>query len=133
MDSQALERNMHTQERKFNVTTSASTPLTRSFHDSVIDRLKRRPEEGYLYVQTVLECLSEGDPQVARAILRNDLLPVLGLEKIAAAVNISPATLRRNVANNGNPGINRFSAILTAVSKEFAKRKLRAAKRKLAK
>jgi hypothetical protein len=114
------------------VTKSASLQFP-TFSSKVIARIKLQPELGQALVREALTSLSEGEPEVARAILRCDVLPALGFEKIAAALNISPAALRKNLAHKANPGIDRFSAIVTAVSKELAKRKLRADKRKRAK
>jgi DNA-binding phage protein len=93
-------------------------PLTRDFKQTIQARAQRDPRfrEG-LFTEAINAYL-EGDTAVGRAILRDLVNATIGFEALAALVNKSSKSLHRMLGPRGNPSVDNFFEIVSALQRK---------------
>ncbi len=92
-------------------------PLTRDFHDTVVERAKRDPEYRAEMLKAAMRCLIDLEPEIAKHHLRNYINATMGLDALAEATGKSKPNLSRMLGKEGSPSINNYFLILNVALK----------------
>lgn len=90
-------------------------PLTRDFRETVLERVRRDPGFATALLDEATTLFLNGDPQMARLILRDLVNATVGFEGLAAATDKPAKSLHRMLSRKGNPSMDNLAAILRAV------------------
>ena len=89
--------------------------LTRSFKQTVIERVEREPEFAKALLDEAATLFLSGDPETARLILRDLVNATLGFEQLAEITEKPSKSLHRMLSPKGNPSMDNLAAIFSAV------------------
>ena len=89
--------------------------LTRSFRETVVDRVRREPAFGRHLLDEAATLFLNGEPETARAVLRDLVNATLGFERLAVLTGTPVKSLHRMLSPRGNPGMNHVSAVYSAL------------------
>ena len=89
--------------------------LTRSFKQTVIERVEREPEFAKALLDEAATLFLSGDPETARLILRDLVNATLGFEQLAEITERPSKSLHRMLSPKGNPSMDNLAAIFSAV------------------
>lgn len=93
-------------------------PLTRDFKATVRDRAQKDSEfRGALLVEAT-QALIDGEPDVAKAVLRDYINATIGFEHLSEQVRIPKKSLMRMLSRVGNPRTDNMTLILASL-KEY--------------
>lgn len=93
--------------------------LTRDFKETVRERAARDPSFARSMLDEATTAFLNGEPHVARLILRDLVNASVGFEVLAAETNRPSKSLHRMLSANGNPSMDNLAAILSAVRKRL--------------
>ena len=93
--------------------------LTRDFKETVKERASRDPAFARAMLDEAANAFFNGEPHVARLILRDLVNASLGFESLAAETNRPSKSLHRMLSENGNPSMDNLAAIFGAVRKHL--------------
>jgi DNA-binding phage protein len=93
--------------------------LTRDFKDTIVERVKRDPDFAKALLDEAATLFLNGEPQVARLILRDLVNATIGFEGLALKVARPAKSLHRMLSKQGNPSMDNLAAILGALRKEL--------------
>jgi len=93
--------------------------LTRDFKLTVLERAQRDPEFGAALLDEAAVLFLNGEPEMARLILRDLVNATVGFEGLAAATARPSKSLHRMLSAHGNPSMDSLAAIFSAVRKEL--------------
>lgn len=93
--------------------------LTRDFKETIRDRVKRDPEFAKALLDEAATLFLNGEPQLARLMLRDLVNATFGFEGLAAETGKPAKSLHRMLSKQGNPSMDNLAAILGALRKEF--------------
>lgn len=93
--------------------------LTRDFKETVKDRAARDPAFAKAMLDEAATAFLNGEPHVARLILRDLVNASVGFEALAAETNRPSKSLHRMLSENGNPSMDNLAAIFEAVRKRL--------------
>lgn len=91
--------------------------LTRDFKETVKERAARDPAFAKAMLDEAATAFLNGEPHVARLILRDLVNASVGFEDLAAETNRPSKSLHRMLSEKGNPSMDNLAAIISAVSK----------------
>src|SRR5690348_3139333 len=94
-------------------------PLTRDFKQTVVDRVRRDPAFARALLDEAATLFLNGEPHIARLILRDLVNATVGFEGLAVATAKPAKSLHRMLSEKGNPSMDNLAAILRAVRKEL--------------
>jgi len=94
-------------------------PLTRDFKQTVVERVRRDPAFATALLDEAATLFLNGEPQMARLILRDLVNATVGLEGLAAATAKPAKSLHRMLSEKGNPSMDNLAAILRAVREKL--------------
>jgi DNA-binding phage protein len=89
--------------------------LTRAFKHTVVARVARDPAFGKALLDEAATLFLNGEPEPARAILRDLVNATIGFEDLAAATSKPSKSLQRMLSARGNPGMESLAAIFGAL------------------
>lgn len=89
--------------------------LTRDFKETVIARVKRDPAFAQALLDEALTLFLNGEPDMAKLILRDLVNATVGFETLSKKVRKSSKSLHRMLSKSGNPTMENLSAILVAL------------------
>ena len=93
--------------------------LTRSYKETVLERLKKEPEfRQSLYAEAVTALL-EGEQAVAFSMLRDLIHASITFKRLAEETGVSEKSLHRMLGKNGNPTIQNIGKILHAIQQDL--------------
>lgn len=92
-------------------------PLTRSFKDTVMARIRRDPEFAKGMLIEGINSLLGDEVDVGKDILRDYINATLGFEKLGKKVGLPPKSLMRMFGSNGNPTAKNLFAVIAALQK----------------
>ncbi|MDQ3693225.1 MAG: transcriptional regulator [Chloroflexota bacterium] len=92
-------------------------PLTRSFEQTVQDRVRSDPAYRDALLVEALEVLFQGDVAVGKAILRDYINATIGFEPLARAVGTQPKSLMRMFGPRGNPTTSNLMAVIAELQR----------------
>lgn len=90
--------------------------LTRDFKQTVIERVEREPEFAKAMLDEAATLFLNGEPELARIILRDLVNATVGFEALAQLTDKPSKSLHRMLSANGNPSMDNLAAIFGAVS-----------------
>jgi DNA-binding phage protein len=90
--------------------------LTRDFKQTVIERVERDPGFAKAMLDKAATLFLNGEPELARIILRDLVNATVGFEELAALTDKPSKSLHRMLSANGNPSMDNLAAIFGAVS-----------------
>lgn len=93
--------------------------LTREFKDTIKERAARDPAFAKAMLDEAAAAFLDGEPDVARLILRDLVNASVGFEHLAAETKRPSKSLHRMLSENGNPSMDNLSAIFAAVRKQL--------------
>lgn len=93
--------------------------LTREFKETVKERVARDPAFAKAMLDEAATAFLNGEPHVARVILRDLVNASVGFEQLAAETNKPSKSLHRMLSENGNPSMDNLAAIFGAVRRRL--------------
>ena len=93
--------------------------LTADFKQYVAARARRQPAFAQALLDGSLELFLNGEPDVARIILRDLINATVGFETLAKLTGTPSKSLHRMLSTNGNPSMNNLSAIYGALRRKL--------------
>jgi len=86
--------------------------LTRDFKETIVERVKRDPDFAKALLDEAATLFLNGEPQVARLILRDLVNATIGFERLALKIARPAKSLHRMLSKQGNPSMDNLAAIL---------------------
>ncbi len=93
--------------------------LKRDFKETVKERAARDPAFAKAMFDEAATAFLNGEPHVARLILRDLVNASVGFEDLAAETNRPSKSLHRMLSDKGNPSMNNLAAIFDVVRKRL--------------
>ena len=93
--------------------------LTRDFKETVKERAARDPAVAKAMLDEAATAFLNGEPHVARLILRDLVNASVGFEQLATETNRPSKSLHRMLSEKGNPSMDNLAAIFGAVRKRL--------------
>lgn len=90
--------------------------LTRDFKQTVIERVERDPAFAKSMLDEAATLFLNGEPELARIILRDLVNATVGFEELAQLTEKPSKSLHRMLSATGNPSMDNLAAIFGAVS-----------------
>jgi DNA-binding phage protein len=90
--------------------------LTRDFKQTVVERVARDPAFAKAMLDEAATLFLNGEPELARIILRDLVNATVGFEELAELTEKPSKSLHRMLSPNGNPSMDNLAAIFGAVS-----------------
>lgn len=92
-------------------------PLTRSFREFVVDRLKQDGELRRGLIEEAMRNVLDGEVEVALVHLRDLVNATMGFDALATETGIPKTSLMRMLGREGNPRAENLGRILSAVAR----------------
>jgi DNA-binding phage protein len=92
-------------------------PLTRSFKETVKERVARDPKFRAALFTEAVEQLLAGDVDVGKAVLRDYINATVGFERLARETGTPAKSLMRMFGPKGNPRANNLFAVISRLQK----------------
>ena len=89
--------------------------LTRDFKQTIVERVEREPEFAKSLLDEAASLFLNGEPDVARLILRDLVNATIGFEQLAAQIRKPSKSLHRMLSPSGNPNMDNLAAIFNAL------------------
>ncbi|SEJ53282.1 MULTISPECIES: DNA-binding protein [unclassified Pseudomonas] len=89
--------------------------LTRSYRTTTIERSQRDPEFAQGLLDEAATLFLNGEPEVARILLRDLVNATLGFEALAKETERPSKSLHRMLSAHGNPSMDNLAAIFGAM------------------
>lgn len=93
--------------------------LTRDFKQTIVERVRRDPEFARAMLDEALTLFLNGEPETARAILRDLVNATIGFEALAAETAKPGKSLHRMLSPKGNPSMDNLAIIFGAVRRSL--------------
>jgi len=92
-------------------------PLTKDFRETIRARAERDPRFCEALFREAIDAYLAGDTAAGKAVLRDLVNATIGFEGLAAEVKKPSKSLHRMLAPHGNPNIENFFGIVSALQK----------------
>src|SRR5438876_11408807 len=92
-------------------------PLTKDFRETIRARAERDPRFREALCREAIDAYLAGDTAAGKAVLRDLVNATIGFEGLAAEVKKPSKSLHRMLAPHGNPNIENFFGIVSALQK----------------
>ena len=89
--------------------------LTREFRQTVVDRVEREPAFAQALLEEAATLFLNGEPEMARLILRDLVNATIGFEQLATLTSKPSKSLHRMLSAGGNPSMDNLAAIVDAL------------------
>ena len=89
--------------------------LTRDFKHTVVERVERDPAYAHALLDEAATLFLNGEPEMARVILRDLINATMGFEQLAGLTAKPAKSLHRMLSPAGNPSMDNLAAIFHAV------------------
>ena len=89
--------------------------LTRDFKKTVVERVERDPAFAQALLDEAATLFLNGEPEMARVILRDLINATIGFEQLAALTAKPSKSLHRMLSPTGNPSMDNLAAIFHAL------------------
>jgi DNA-binding phage protein len=93
--------------------------LTRDFKQTVVERVQHDPAFARAMLDEAATLFLNGEPDMARLILRDLVNATVGFEALAAETAKPSKSLHRMLSKKGNPSMDNLAAIFDAVRKRL--------------
>jgi DNA-binding phage protein len=91
--------------------------LTRDFKQTVIERVQKDPNFAKALLDEAATLFLNGEPEVARLILRDLVNATVGFEDLASQTSKPSKSLHRMLSKSGNPTMDSLALIFGAMKK----------------
>lgn len=85
--------------------------LTRDFKQTVVERVNRDPAFAQALLDEAATLFLNGEPEIARLILRDLVNATIGFEQLATMTDKPSKSLHRMLSPTGNPSMDNLAAI----------------------
>ena len=99
-------------------TSAQTTPLTRSFRETVQARARRDVKFRQALLAEAMQALLDGNPEEGLAALRSCINATIGFEKLGLALGRSPKSLMRMFGPSGNPTAENLLGVIGVLQEE---------------
>ena len=89
--------------------------LTRNFKQTVVERVERDPAFAQALLDEAATLFLNGEPEMARLILRDLINATIGFEQLATLTAKPSKSLHRMLSPAGNPSMDNLAAIFLAI------------------
>ncbi len=89
--------------------------LTRSFKQTIVERVSRDPDFAKALLDEAATLFLNEEPDAARLILRDLVNATIGFENLAELTNKPSKSLHRMLSPKGNPSMDNLSTIFGAI------------------
>lgn len=89
--------------------------LTRDFKQTIVERVAREPAFAKSLLDEAASLFLNGEPDVARLILRDLVNATIGFEQLASDTHKGSKSLHRMLSATGNPNMDNLAAIFNAL------------------
>lgn len=93
--------------------------LTRDFKRTVIERVRKDPNFAKALLDEAATLFLNGEPEVARLILRDLVNATVGFEDLASQTSKPSKSLHRMLSKSGNPTMDSLALIFGAMKKNL--------------
>ena len=93
--------------------------LTRDFKQTLCERAEQDPDFACALLDEASTLFLNGEPELARVILRDLVNATIGFEQLAQEVHKSSKSLHRMLSGNGNPTMDNLASIFTALRQKL--------------
>jgi DNA-binding phage protein len=93
--------------------------LTRDFKETVVERVRQDPAFAKALLDEAATLFLNGEPDMARLILRDVVNATVGFETLAAETGKPSKSLHRTLSRKGNPSMDNLAAIFDVVRKRL--------------
>ena len=93
--------------------------LTRDFKETIVERVRRDPDFATALLDEAATLFLNGEPQLARLILRDLVNATMGFEGLSLKTARPSKSLHRMLSRQGNPSMDNLAAILAALRNEL--------------
>lgn len=93
--------------------------VTRHFKQTVVERVKRDPEFARAMLDEAATLFLNGEPEMARVILRDLVNATVGFEELAMETAKPSKSLHRMLSARGNPSMDNLATIFGAVRRNL--------------
>ena len=93
--------------------------LTRDFKQTVIERVQKDPNFAKALLDEAATLFLNGEPEVARLILRDLVNATVGFEDLASQTSKPSKSLHRMLSKSGNPTMDSLALIFGAMKKNL--------------
>jgi len=93
--------------------------LTRDFKETVVERVRHDPAFAKALLDEAATLFLNGEPDMARLILRDVVNATVGFEALAAETGKPSKSLHRMLSKKGNPSMDNLAAIFDVVRKRM--------------
>jgi DNA-binding phage protein len=94
--------------------------LTRDFKETVKERVARDPAFAKTMLDEAAAAFLNGEPNVARLVLRDLVNASVGFEELAVETSRPSKSLHRMLSASGNPSMDNLAAIFDVIRKRLA-------------
>ncbi|MEC4682218.1 MAG: transcriptional regulator [Nitrospirota bacterium] len=93
--------------------------LTRDFKRTVVERVRKDPNFAKALLEEAATLFLNGEPDVARLILRDLVNATVGFEDLASQTSKPSKSLHRMLSKSGNPTMDSLALIFGAMKKNL--------------
>lgn len=93
--------------------------LTRDYKETITERGQQDPEFAAALMNEAVSLIVNGEPEVARLVLRDLVNATIGFEQLAEQVDKSSKSLHRMLSANGNPTMDNLTSIFSILRKSL--------------
>jgi DNA-binding phage protein len=93
--------------------------MLKDFSEVLVDRIQREPEFARALLGEAIAVFLNGEPDVARLVLRNLVNATIGFEGLAAATGRPSKSLHRMLSAKGNPTMDNLTLIFGVFRQEL--------------
>jgi DNA-binding phage protein len=93
--------------------------LTRDFKHTVVERVNRDPAFARALLYEAATLFLNGEPEIARLILRDLVNATIGFEALGIETAKPPKSLHRMLTKAGNPSMDNLAAIFSVIQKNL--------------
>jgi len=92
---------------------------TRSYHETIVARIKRDREFARLFYAGAVEMILEGETAGALSRLRDLVNAQISFKELARQTGLGEKSLHRMLGRNGNPTAQNLAAILRSIAEDL--------------
>ena len=96
--------------------------LGRSFHETIVERLRKDAEYREESLNAAADCLKDGENNVAKAMLCDQIYATIGFEKLASLMGKSSENLRSTLAADEDCSVDDLFEIIGHIRKHDGNR-----------
>ncbi|MDH5185282.1 MAG: transcriptional regulator [Gammaproteobacteria bacterium] len=91
--------------------------ITRDYKETINERAKSDPEFTSALLDEAISLFLNGEPDVARLVLRDLVNATIGFEQLSEQVELPSKSLHRMLSAKGNPTMDNLTKIISILSK----------------